>query len=159
MAVERFSPTTFWEVSRSSRWKPWPEETLRLVCNVTKMLLCGTFLEVECGAYSTFRCFSAPIRNRSGLRCGSPSLVMLCGEGLPSQKLPQQVLKSCVPEEVMGGRIAESSSPMCASADGARLAREELVLQQCLCSSLMTQINPSVVSECVPNALFLFLSE
>jgi len=47
MAVKRFSPITFWEVSRSSRWKPWPEETLRLVRKVTKMLLCGPLLEVE----------------------------------------------------------------------------------------------------------------
>lgn len=48
MAVKRFSLTTFWEVCRSSRWKPWPEETLRLDFKIAKMLLCGAFLEVEC---------------------------------------------------------------------------------------------------------------
>lgn len=48
MAVKRFSLTTFWEVCRSSRWKPWPEETLRLDFKIAKMLLCGAFLKVEC---------------------------------------------------------------------------------------------------------------
>lgn len=57
----------------------------------------------------------------------------------------------------MEGRITEASSSIRASADGVRLAREVLVLQQCRCSSLITQINPSIVSKCVPSALFLFL--
>ncbi|XP_054077458.1 radical S-adenosyl methionine domain-containing protein 1, mitochondrial isoform X2 [Rissa tridactyla] len=62
-----------------------------------------------------------------------------------------QVLNSCVQErDVMEGRITEASSSIRASADGVRLAREVLVLQQCRCSSLITQINPSIVSKCVP---------
>lgn len=81
--------------------------------------------------------------------------LVVCGEGLPSEKLHQQVLKSCVQEDVMEGKITEASS----SADGVRLAWEELVLQQCYCSSLITQINLSIVSECVLGALFLFFSE
>lgn len=45
--------------------------------------------------------------------------------------------------------------PLC-PADG---VREELVLQQRHCWSLTSQINISVVSECVPTALVSFLSE
>lgn len=80
MALKRSSLITFWEVSRSLGQKPWPEETLRLVCRVRKRLLHGTFPEVECGACSTFRCFPAPIRSRASLRCGFPSLVTLWGK-------------------------------------------------------------------------------
>lgn len=139
MTVKRFSLITFWEVSRNSRRKPWPEETLRLVCKIMKTLLCGSFLEVACGAYGTCRCFSAPIRNRSGLRCGFPSLAL----GLPSEKLHQQVLESCAQDEVTEGGITEASSSICAAAD-VRLTREELVLKQCHGSSIITQINPSI---------------
>ncbi|PKU32046.1 hypothetical protein llap_17649 [Limosa lapponica baueri] len=83
----------------------------------------------------------------------------LYGEGLPSEKLHQQVLKSRVQEEVMEGRITEASSSKRTSVDGVRLAKEELVLWQCHCSSLISQIIPSIVCERVPSALVLFLSE
>lgn len=80
-------------------------------------------------------------------------------EGLPSEKLHQQVFKSCVQEEVTEGRITEASSSIHPSTDGVRLTREELALQQCHCSSLITQINPSIVSQCVPSTLVLLPSE
>lgn len=45
-----------------------------------------------------------------------PALSCSAGRALPSDKLHQQVLKSCVHEEVMEGRVTVASSPVCASA-------------------------------------------